>query len=59
MITTLIRNLFSKPNAQIQRENDLLPRGIKSTIPVGGDYNEVWEHIHKTRLDLYRKNSSK
>jgi hypothetical protein len=34
---------------------DLIPKGVKSTINVGGDYNSVWKHIHNTRKELYFK----
>jgi hypothetical protein len=34
---------------------DLIPKGVKSTINVDGDYNSVWEHIHNTRKELYFK----
>lgn len=59
MINNLIKIVFNKPDNQSQNISDLIPRGIKSTIPRDGDYNEVWEHIHKSRLDLYRKNLNK
>jgi hypothetical protein len=34
---------------------DLIPKGVRSTINVGGDFNSVWEHIHNTRKKLYFK----
>jgi hypothetical protein len=59
MINNLIKIVFNKSNNQSQGISDLTPRGVKSTIPCGGDYNEVWEHIHKSRLDLYYKSLNK
>lgn len=59
MINNLIKIVFNKSNNQSQDISDLTPRGVKSTIPRGGDYNEVWEHIHRTRNESYFKNLSK
>lgn len=56
----LISKLFKKK--EIVRTNDLIPRGIKSTVKSSeygtvNDFNESWKHIHSQirNFDKFKK----
>lgn len=56
---TLLKKLcnFNNSNNNINRTNDLIPKGIKSTIKSNNhgssdDYNESWKHIYSQRRNL-------
>jgi hypothetical protein len=46
-----LNNMFTifnpTPTKIIIRTGDLAPKGIKHTIPVGGDFNTVFQHMFK------------
>lgn len=56
---TLLKKIcnFNNSNNNINRTNDLIPKGIKSTIKSNNhgssdDYNESWKHIYSQRRNL-------
>lgn len=49
--------IFNNSNNNINRTNDLISKGIKSTIKsnnhgTSDDYNETWKHIYSQRRNL-------
>lgn len=56
---TLLKKIcnFNNSNNNINRTNDLIQKGIKSTIKSNNhgnsnDYNETWKHIYSQRRNL-------